>query len=505
MSESTINEPYDERTRRQAAVTTDLDGSGEEPAYLAQEYDTGYDENDLAHKPPVTGTCVDQDDFDFENSAKNRIHRMDEERAATVAKRRQSHNPFQRAFNFFVPYGGLVSSGFNLASSSIGAGIISLPSAFEASGLAMAIVYLVIIGVLTAYSFTLLAIAGKRTGLRNYEQIVYHLLGPGADYFLAFCMWLLSFGAEVSYVISMKDVLTRFIEDSPNPPDYLLTISGQRLLTSMVWLAVMMPLTLPKEINTLRYFSVFAIALIIFFVICMIVHSAQNGLKGGPRDDLIYFQTGNRAIGGLAIFMFAYISQLNMYEVYNEMYKPSVRRVTLGAGLGVFLCFILYFFSGLFGYLDFGPAVTGSALKMYNPVKEPLMGVAYAGIMFKLCVGFGLHMIPVRDAVYHCVKIDVKTIAWWKNACICCLMATLSLICGLFIPRINIVFGLVGGFSGGFIGFIFPSLMFMYTGNWSLKTVGWKHYFGTYFLLIVGVIGVVFGTGSSIYDTVLNG
>ena len=443
------------------------------------------------------------DPYDFDRYDPQReVERQDQIRAERVARRRIPTNAFQKYFGYIVPYGGLLSTGLNLASSSIGAGIIAMPSAFNASGVVMALIYMVVIALLTIYSYYLLGQVAERTGLRSYEKIVRTLMGPGADYFLAFCMWVFSFGAEVSYVISLKDVLTAFLEDAHGTPDFFLNIWGQRLLTFIVWLCVMLPLCLPKEINTLRYFSFIAVLFIVFFVICMVVHSARNGLKQHPRPEIKKFNTGNTAIAGLATFMFSFLSQLNAYECYGELYKPSPIRLTMGASVGVLIVFILYLFAGLFGYLDFGPKVTGSALKMYNPVKDPLMGVGYGGILLKLCVGFGLHMIPVRQAVYHCVRVDVQNFAWWKNALVCMALAFLALVAGLFIPNINVVFGLVGGFSGGFIGFIYPSLMIMYAGNWTFSSVGWFHYFSTYFLLIVGVIGVVWGTASAIYGEI---
>ncbi|PWV09235.1 putative amino acid permease [Trypanosoma cruzi] len=436
--------------------------------------------------------------------AKIRIEKLNQERQERVARRRDPQSCLKRGLHRIIPYGGIISSGCNLASSSLGAGILALPYAFNTSGLAMALVYLVVVGLLTIYSFTLLGIAGKRTGLRNYEQVTRALLGKGVDYFLAFLLWLLSFGAEVSYVISMGDVVEAFVQNSSSSSEYLKSSSGRRLLTSMVWLVAMLPLCLPKEINSLRHISIIAVMFIVFFVICVIIHSVRNTITHGMRDDLVYFRTGNSAIEGLSIFTFSFICQLNAYEVYEEMYKPSVTRLTKGAGLGVFLCFFLYLCSGLFGYLDFGPALTGSVLKRYNPIEDKMMGVAYAGMVLKLCVGYGLHMIPVREAVYHVLHIDVKTIAWWKNALVCGFMATLSLIGGLFIPSITIVFGLVGGFSGGFIGFIFPALLYMYSGNWTLQSVGYFHYIGTHFLLFVGVIGVVFGTAFAAYGEAMH-
>lgn len=202
------------------------------------------------------------------------IQQLDMARAEIVAKRRQYTNPVQRAFAQIIPYGGLLSCGLNLAGCCIGAGIISLPSAFLMSGLAMGIVYMIVISILTVYSYTIMGIVGRRTGLRNYEQIVLTLMGPWADYLLIFCIWFLSFGAIVSYVISMQDALRAFIDNADNVPHYLQTSSGTRVLTALVWLVCMWPLTLLKEINSLRYFAFIAISFIVFFVICMVIHSA---------------------------------------------------------------------------------------------------------------------------------------------------------------------------------------------------------------------------------------
>ncbi|KPA73955.1 putative amino acid permease [Leptomonas pyrrhocoris] len=499
MSGAHPNQPYEDERRQGERENTDVATALQDGVeYPGEEYPTKTAKGMEDLNSPDEGDLYDFERYDPQIN----IDREDEIRAERLKRRRVPTNVFQKYFSYIVPYGGLLSTGLNLASSSIGAGIIALPSAFYASGIIMSIIYMVVIAYLTIYSYYLLGQVGHKTGLRNYEQLVRTLMGPGADYFLAFCMWFLSFGAEVSYAISLKDVLTAFLEDSDSSPEFFRNIWGQRLLTFIVWLCVMLPLCLPKEINTLRYFSCVAVLFIIFFVVCMVVHSAQNGLRQHPRPEIKMVNTGNTAIAGLATFIFAFLSQLNAYECYAELYKPSPLRLTLGASVGVAIVFVLYLFAGLFGYLDFGPDMTGSALKMYNPVKDPLMGVGYGGILFKLCVGYGLHMIPVRDAIYHCIHVDVHTIAWWKNACVCTSMAVLSLIAGLFIPSINVVFGLVGGFSGGFIGFIYPSLLMMYAGNWTFSSVGWFHYFSTYLLLIVGVIGVVWGTASSIYGEI---
>lgn len=80
-------------------------------------------------------------------------------------------------------------------------------------------------------------------------------------------------------------------------------------------------------------------------------------------------------------------------------------------------------------------------------------------------------------------------------------MAIISLLCGLFIPKINTVLGYAGSLSGGFVAFVCPALYYMYAGNFGWHEAGWFCYLGTYSLLLCGVIGIVFGTCGSIYDT----
>ncbi|KPI90330.1 putative amino acid permease, partial [Leptomonas seymouri] len=198
MSRSGARHPIDEELHSGNRLS-------EDPMALPEELDTvdGGDPMTDAKNMGDSSSIDSSDLYDFDRyDPKHEIARQDQVRAERVARRRIPANIFQKYFGYMVPYGGLLSTGLNLASSSIGAGIIAMPLAFNASGLVMALIYMVVIAFLTIYSYYLLGQVAEKTGLRNYEQIVRRLMGTGADYFLAFCMWVFSFGAEVSYVIS---------------------------------------------------------------------------------------------------------------------------------------------------------------------------------------------------------------------------------------------------------------------------------------------------------------
>ncbi|KAH9578864.1 Amino acid transporter [Trypanosoma melophagium] len=401
-----------------------------------------------------------------------------------------------------VPYGGMASNAFNLASATLGAGIVVLPSGFHDSGIIVALILLVLCCACTIYSIRLLALTRDKTGFRSYEEMARGLLGRGVDYFTALLMFIFCFGTCVGYVISVGDLLTPLL-NAPSAPEFLQTDSGKRVIVSAIWFAGMFSLSLPKEINSLRYASVIGVTLIVFFVICMIVHAATHGLKGGFSSDLRLFNSGLEAINGLSLFIFAFICQVNCFEIYEEMKNPTPRRMTRDSLLSMTGVGILYFLAGFFGYADFGAAASESVLRLYSPQNDIMMAIAYVGMAFKLCVGFAICIQPSRDAVYHVLHwgktSDVPT---WRNLIVSGFLALLALILGLFIPDISVVFGFLGGVCGGFLAFIFPALFHMYAGNWSLREVGWSNFIATHLLLIGGVVAAVFGTAITIYGEV---
>ncbi|KAL7702495.1 amino acid transporter aATP11 [Lotmaria passim] len=408
----------------------------------------------------------------------------------------------QRATQRVMPPGGFFSGVFNLAGSSLGAGILGLPYAFDMSGVVMGTIYLIVIFLLTVYTVRLLAIVYEKTGIRSYELTARYLFGPGGDIFTAIIMFLKCIGACIAYVICVGDLWHAFLSEK-HVQGYYCSVQFQRVLTSVTFIVLMLPLSLPRQINSLRYVSLFGVTFILYFVLCVIIHAATHGLKSGiSSKHIVTFQHGNRAIQGLGQFVFAFLCQSNAYQVFNETKKPTVRFFELQCFVSMLTCTILYWLAGFFGYADFGDAVGSSLLRMYDPLTDYYFAVAYVGLVVKLCVAFALHILPCRDAVHHLVGWDIRTVAWWKNALLCTFLSVVSLLCGLFIPNVNTVFGLLGSFTGGFIAFVFPALFFIYSGGFTLQKVGVYDFFGSLIVLICGVIIICFGTTSTIYGLV---
>lgn len=400
-----------------------------------------------------------------------------------------------------VSHGGTIASIYTLASATLGAGIVAIPAGFLQSGIAVSTALLLVVYGCTVYSIALIGIAKDQTGLRSYEEMARGLLGRGWDYLTAGLMFVFCWGTCVGYVTSTENLLTPVLSD-PTADGFLQSTAALRLITSALWLVGMLSLSLPKEINSLRYASTVGVTMVCFLVLCMIIHSAQNGLAHGIPSGLNWTNSGINAINGLTVYIFAFICQVNVFEIYSEMTRPTPKRLTITTMLSMGMVTLLYWLAGFFGYCDFGAEVNNtSVLLLYQPRKNIMFAVAYIGMVIKLCVGFAICIQPARDAVYYCLHMgktsDVKD---WFNWLVSGFLATTALLCGLFVPNINIVFSLLGGVCGSFLGFLFPAYFFIYAGGFTYKNVGIWHYFGCFILIIGAAVALVFGTAAAFYE-----
>ncbi|PWU83144.1 putative amino acid transporter [Trypanosoma cruzi] len=154
---------------------------------------------------------------------------------------------------------------------------------------------------------------------------------------------------------------------------------------------------------------------------------AEPPMHHSITDEGIHlFGTGNRALDGLGVFMFAFLCQVNSFEVYWDMSDRSASRFTLCSAIAMLLCFIVY------GSTQCSATLTSAIVRPFplysctTPVKEPEVVVAYIGLLVKLCASFPLISMATRNSLYHSVGWDPDKLPFWKHwrrrrqSCRCC-------------------------------------------------------------------------------------
>lgn len=394
-----------------------------------------------------------------------------------------------------LPHGSLASSGFNLAAATLGAGTLGLPAAMQTSGVILGTFFLVLTAIGTVLAIRFLVVVLEKTGFTTYEALAKHFVGPWFEKLTAALVVLFCWGVTILYVRAMGDILKPLTELA-GVPAWLQGEQGSRILTSMFWACFMMPLSLMKEINSLRYASLVGMVATVVLVTAITIHAGDDGAANAKKN-LVYADWTVNMVLSLTTYCFSYCCQTNAFEIYAELKNPTPNRMTLAAAVSMACCTVIYVVAGTSGYADFGSAVRGDILRNYSNVTHTVyLLVAFLSIAVTLTMAFPICIFPTRDAALQVLGYkDAYTTPTKVRLAVCFGFSVLSLIAGLFVPGMRLLFGVLGGICGSSLAYTWPGLFYLKTFGWSPKECGYGNFIVAWIMLtfgsLVGVVGTI--------------
>jgi hypothetical protein len=121
----------------------------------------------------------------------------------------------------------LLGTSANLINAIVGSGIVGIPYAMQQSGLVGGIVLVVFVAALTEKSLRLLIETAKHVNTPSYETLIEASFGQFGFFFVSLSMFVMAYGAMVSYLMIVKDTLPVLfgITDIPRKRGMLFLIS----------------------------------------------------------------------------------------------------------------------------------------------------------------------------------------------------------------------------------------------------------------------------------------
>ena len=102
---------------------------------------------------------------------------------------------------------GILGTCGNVINSIIGAGIVGIPFAMQQTGLASGIFMTILVTLMTEKSLRLLIETAKYIDVPSYEMLFEACFGRIGFIFLSSSMFIMSYGAMISYLMIVKDTL----------------------------------------------------------------------------------------------------------------------------------------------------------------------------------------------------------------------------------------------------------------------------------------------------------
>jgi sodium-coupled neutral amino acid transporter 11 len=249
----------------------------------------------------------------------------------------------------------------NLINAIVGSGIVGIPYAVKMAGFGAGLILIAVCAILTEKSLRLLIFTAKHVHVATYETAAEAVFGKTGFRFIVVNMFIMSYGAMLSYLMIVKDSFSLVAGVDPD------NLPVKRAILVAVSLSIMVPLSSQRDMANLSFTSRFSVV-IDTILVCLVAYNAPitESLEriGGistlfTRDEFIHLDT---VFVGLGVLSFAFVCQHSAFIIAGSLDRPTANRWTTVTRSALALCSILAMLCGTTGYLGYLEDTQGNVL-----------------------------------------------------------------------------------------------------------------------------------------------
>ena len=349
-----------------------------------------------------------------------------------------------------------------LLNSMIGSGIFVQPYVFKESGIVIASIEYVIIGLMTYAGVDLLIQSADVYKVHSYDQLALSALGQNGDKIVNITIFFGNGGALLSYILIIGSLSHELLVGWMGSHWY----TNSALVTALLVAIFVTPPCLVRKFSHLTYISyasIFAVTATMLLVIFDGTLEAED--YDVNDDDSINLWSVNGSFRSIGSIVFAFGFASSVFHVYIAVDKsirtPSnfsyVLRSTVAAG--VTMCFL----TGMVGYISFRSYTEENILNNFT---------GRLGAIFKIAVIMHLlfyipgDFVVMRSSLFVLLGLDVSSESTKEFVAISIsmLFAVTASACALNAfaadsDVLSLTLDVTGGLSGSLSNFILPGLI----------------------------------------------
>lgn len=347
----------------------------------------------------------------------------------------------------------------------LGSSCLPMPFALSNLGLVFGTLATFIVALANSYTGTIVLVASYALNTHTYEDLCFLVSGrKRVVKVVSQCtMFMLLFGTQCASAALLADCGSLFIKGIfqdriPLPSDAVVNWLGLLVLTG----AVVLPLSLKKQIRSLEHAAAAGTVLVIALLIIIATSCILDGfpaLRSGDFPVLKIPKEFRRDIPeSISILSFAFYLQPLLLPLLSEMPSgeaglkitcKALRHVTLG------IAFSVYMALGLFAGMRYGHNTKGDILlnkwlpDQYEPILEILIAMYIA-----------VSVCPIVIAMRYLVTdfpLVSRRMGNFSTTCMC--VFSPMLVVGFFPQESQLFFSLSGATAVCLIAYVFPALI----------------------------------------------
>ena len=388
------------------------------------------------------------------------------------------------------------SVSFNIINTAIGGGILGYPYIVRQLGIATGVFFIVLAGLLTVFSTSILQKCKNLSKKKSYIGIAEACFKKKGSSLCSVIIVINTLGGCIIYLTVFATVVRNILEAfvpycDPNSGSQAFYCKNSVLVPFGGLL--MLPFNFMKSIDKLKFVSLLKVAAVFIFTGITVVFSISRMISGQRASDTTLWPNFEEPVSTIACIpsiFFGYNFLYNQFTLYKSLKDPSDEKFAKAIKVSIAFVGFTYLSVGLFGYLLYGSATDNMLI---NFTKEDLGAVWFTilNIGFLICSlgGIPVTYFPAKNIIYGAVCKQIKkkskssgieyslnnpsrlhsSMATSGNAhkdkiayiVVVLVSNAFIILTGIVAPGLNQVLGLLGSIGSASLIFLFPMAFYL--------------------------------------------
>lgn len=317
-----------------------------------------------------------------------------------------------------VRVGSTSSARFNILSTMVGGGCLSLPLAFQQSGNGLlGPVMLIVTGLITDFCFRLLVASAVQLNAPNstipgkdsFESITSAAFGPRAYVMSMSLVTAMCFFGAVGYSVLLRDMMEPLNDYWPFLTGLLAHGWIHKNFTLFLVIFIVTPACTLTNFTALQNCGAASMTSILILGTCIVIRSVQCNIHA-PHPWYTYVtlwpESPRELLDALPLYISCFVCHYNILPVHNELKNPTPARVswwlrsTTWYAVGLYM--IMGFSGSTYGHCTESGKVHGNVLLDFDE-NDPLLMVGRMCLALTITLAFPMLVIPARDILLRSI------------------------------------------------------------------------------------------------------
>ena len=418
------------------------------------------------------------------------------------------------------------TAGTQIANTIMGAGILSIPIIMRYLGILLGTIFIIFLALSTIYSVYILIRCHEITGKNGYSMFGKITMGKFGSMLIKIIIIINNLGLCIAYFRIFGEVVQTIIQARVSPDSFWAT-NWHNYIYILICGVIMIFFIFIKNISSLKkvaYLGVFAVLVFtISLSILLFYKSASNYLDSyAGWDFLLPNCSFYEAFHAIPTVFLAFLFQFNVFPIYLSLKHKNMETMMKATKIGVGYSLINFLIVGIVGFLLYGLKMEDTILNSFSEdmVNYRNISTVIKVLIIIICVSFVTTCLTSFPVLFFSLRENyVNSILFcFKNCCrkesdedkvkineeiydkkkkykyisdrilviITMVLYFLIIALAIVMPKLKLIFTIVGATAGTFIAFILPNLFYI-----RICKISGKNY-NIVFPLILFFIGIFF-------------